>query len=68
MHLLGQVISILCMRCSDIPYSIMGHVHFRKSVMDDGRCYLCPCLGYPRQWRSEDIYQEINETIQIIEI
>ncbi|WP_242439229.1 hypothetical protein, partial [Staphylococcus aureus] len=22
----------------------------------------------PRQWRSEDIYQEINETIQIIEI
>lgn len=52
----------------DIPYSIMGHVHFRKSVMDDGRCYLCPCLGYPRQWRSEDIYQEINETIQIIEI
>lgn len=52
----------------DIPYSIMGHVHFRKSVIDDDRCYLCPCLGYPRQWRSEDIYQEINETIQIIEI
>ena len=29
MHLLGQVISILCMRCS-IYHSIMGHVHFEK--------------------------------------
>ncbi|CDR66830.1 metallophosphoesterase [Staphylococcus schweitzeri] len=52
----------------DIPYSVMGHVHFRKSIVDNGRHYICPCLGYPRQWRTEDIYQEIIETMQIIEI
>lgn len=32
----------------DILYSIMGYVYFCKSVMDDGRCYFCLCLGYLR--------------------
>ncbi|GJF49900.1 metallophosphoesterase [Staphylococcus argenteus] len=52
----------------DISYSVMGHVHFRKNLIEKGRHFVCPCLGYPRQWRTEDIYQEINETMQILEI
>ena len=33
----------------------MGHVHFRKNLIENNIHYICPCLGYPRQWRTDDI-------------
>ena len=38
-----------------IKYSIMGHVHFRKELRDSDTVYMCPCLGYQRQWRTSDL-------------
>lgn len=51
-----------------IQYSIMGHVHFRKSIVDKSITYLCPCLGYQRQWRTTDIKQEMNHALMDFEI
>ncbi|AXZ22624.1 metallophosphoesterase [Staphylococcus warneri] len=48
---------------NNIQYSIMGHVHFRKTLIDKGIHYICPCLGYQRQWRTDDISQEMNHAL-----
>ncbi|BBD89175.1 metallophosphoesterase [Staphylococcus caprae] len=46
-----------------IKYSIMGHVHFRKEIKENGITYLCPCLGYQRQWRTPDMVMEMNHAL-----
>ncbi|WP_331246011.1 metallophosphoesterase [Staphylococcus capitis] len=46
-----------------IKYSIMGHVHFRKELRDSDTTYMCPCLGYQRQWRTSDLAKEINHAL-----
>ena len=46
-----------------VRYSIMGHVHFRKELTENGITYLCPCLGYQRQWRTDDIISEVNHAL-----
>lgn len=51
-----------------IKYSIMGHVHFRHQFTQDDLTYICACLGYPREWRTEDIATELKNTLQVIEI
>lgn len=30
--------------------SVFGHVHFRKRLLDGLTEFICPCLGYERQW------------------
>ena len=52
----------------DIRYSIMGHVHFRNVFEENNVTYICPCLGYQREWRTPDIEQEINHALHKIEI
>ncbi|KIH70394.1 metallophosphoesterase [Salinicoccus roseus] len=51
-----------------IRYSIMGHVHFRHQFTDQGIHYICPCLGYSREWRTDDLAVEIGNTLQVIDI
>ncbi|MCJ1655642.1 metallophosphoesterase [Staphylococcus sp. NRL 16/872] len=46
-----------------IKYSIMGHVHFRKTLFDNGVTYMCPCLGYRREWRTDNIEEEMNHAL-----
>ena len=52
----------------DIRYSIMGHVHFRKAFEEQGITYICSCLGYQREWRSDNIEQEINHALYTINV
>ncbi|ARJ50559.1 metallophosphoesterase [Staphylococcus lutrae] len=52
----------------DIQYSVMGHVHFRKRVVEGKTTYLCPCLGYPREWRTDDINVEMRRALQVIKL
>ncbi|OEL04270.1 metallophosphoesterase [Staphylococcus casei] len=47
----------------DIRYSIMGHVHFRNTFKENSTTYICPCLGYQREWRTSNIEQEINHAL-----
>ena len=46
-----------------IRYSIIGHVHFRKKLVENNILYICPCLGYQRQWMTDDITYEINHAL-----
>ncbi|WP_342388043.1 metallophosphoesterase [Salinicoccus bachuensis] len=51
-----------------IRYSIMGHVHFRHQFRQNDVTYICACLGYQREWQTDDIHAEIRDTLQVIEI
>lgn len=51
-----------------IKYSIMGHVHFRHSLTEGNITYICPCLGYKREWRTDDINTEIGNAMYVIEV
>lgn len=52
----------------NIPYSVMGHVHFRKRLTEESTTFLCPCLGYPREWRTTDLATELQHALQVIQL
>ncbi|HLR19315.1 MAG TPA: metallophosphoesterase [Staphylococcus sp.] len=52
----------------NIRYSVMGHVHFRNAFEENEVTYICPCLGYQREWRTAHIEQEINHALYSITI
>ena len=52
-----------------ITHAIMGHVHYRKSILkEDGITYVVNCLGYPSEWQTQDILKELEESMYILEI
>ncbi|AEB29064.1 mannose PTS, EII [Carnobacterium sp. 17-4] len=42
-----------------IVYSIMGHVHFRKTLVEDQVNYICACLGGSKHWLTKDPEAEV---------
>lgn len=52
----------------NIKYSIMGHVHFRHQINERGTTYICPCLGYKREWRTSIMANEIEDALFVFEI
>lgn len=48
--------------------AVMGHVHYRKQVLKNGVDYRCACLGYHTEWPTENLVQEMEESMQWIEI
>ncbi|MER2173621.1 MAG: metallophosphoesterase [Carnobacterium sp.] len=42
-----------------IVYSIMGHVHFRKTLVDNQVNYICACLGGSKHWLTKDPEAEV---------
>lgn len=53
---------------ADIRYSIMGHVHFRSIFKEADTTYICPCLGYTREWRTKQLKHELHHAMHVIEI
>lgn len=51
-----------------IQYSVMGHVHFRKTYEEKGTTYLCACLGNKKHWRVKDVKKQIERTLLIIDL
>ncbi len=52
-----------------IAYSIMGHVHFRKTFQDNQTQYICACLGNKKHWSNKnEIEAEIKRTLVTFEI
>ena len=54
-------------------YAICGHVHHRRRFMDGSTEFICPCLGYPKEWRylapeSRDIGIQIERSLQVIAV
>ncbi|GGB09055.1 phosphohydrolase [Macrococcus hajekii] len=46
-----------------IELSIMGHVHFRKKLYEQGVHYICSCLGYKREWRTDNLKEEVEKSL-----
>ncbi|WP_062532917.1 metallophosphoesterase [Jeotgalibaca dankookensis] len=51
-----------------INKSIMGHVHFRKTLKEKGIVYYCSCLGNGRHWWSDDPIVELSYAMETFEI
>ena len=47
-----------------ITKSVMGHVHFRKTLVEDAITYYCACLGNGRHWYTDDPVSELAYTIE----
>lgn len=51
-----------------IHYSIMGHVHFRKILKENGTEFISACLGGKKHWVGTDARQELERTLVTFEI
>lgn len=52
-----------------IAYSIMGHVHFRKTYFENDTQYICACLGSKRYWANKnDVEAEIKRTLVTFDV
>lgn len=51
-----------------ISTSIMGHVHFRHKKKLSGIDFIVNSLGYYKEWRQNDIYNEVKAAMYIMEV
>lgn len=52
----------------NISYSIMGHVHLRKTIIENNQTYMTACLGNFRHWKNKDVYTQLSKTLLTFEI
>lgn len=52
----------------NIRYSIMGHVHLRKTFQDADRFYVTACLGNHRHWREKDSLSQLEQSFVYFDI
>ncbi len=52
----------------NIRFAIMGHVHYRKQIEEQGVVYLCNCLNYRKEWQYERATDELELAMKVIEI
>jgi putative phosphoesterase len=51
------------------PYSISGHVHYRRQVKHEDTIFICNCLNYSSQWvDNTDPVVEVQRAFKTIEI
>lgn len=51
-----------------IKYSVMGHIHFRKTLTRDDCTFISNSLGYVKEWPSNNMYAELKHAIQVIQL
>lgn len=51
-----------------IPYSIMGHVHIRYQLSKAGTHFIANSLGYPKEWRTNQLDQELESACFILDL
>lgn len=49
-----------------VEYSVMGHVHFRARHTQNETQYLCNCLNYYTEWRTDNAEYEIDEALTVL--
>lgn len=58
----------LARRCG-AELAVCGHVHYRRQVLTGGTRFVCPCLGYTKEWPLPlDPARQIAETLQVFEL
>lgn len=57
---------------NNISHAICGHVHYRKTIVDNQVKYLCPCLGGEQEWsryhRDVSLRHQLQTCIEVIEL
>lgn len=51
-----------------VKYSLMGHVHYRKIFLEKNTEYVCSCLNYYSEWKSDDAKAEVEKALFVLEI
>jgi len=59
--------SDLCQKYN-VQYSLMGHIHYRKVLNDNGTRYVCACLNYHNEWKNDELDEQIKSALYVIEI
>ena len=58
----------LARRCG-AELAVCGHVHYRRQVLKGRTRFVCPCLGYTKEWPVPiDPARQIAETLQVFEL
>lgn len=58
----------LCIR-RNVDLAVCGHVHYRRQVRKGNTEFVCPCLGYVKEWPSpSDATSEITKTLAVYEL
>lgn len=51
-----------------ITHQLMGHVHFREKINRENTEFITNSLGYRREWPSKDLYQEMQNSLVILDL
>lgn len=51
-----------------IKYSVMGHIHFRTTLVKEDCTFISNSLGYVKEWRSNNMYAELKHALQVIQL
>ncbi len=58
----------------NVKVSISGHVHYRKEAVHGSTRYICPCLGYTKEWKlfneehGDDLMWQLRDSVHWIEM
>ncbi len=52
----------------NVKYAVMGHVHYRKQIIENNTTFICPCLNYAKEWQNDDVKKQINLAMSVIEV
>lgn len=52
----------------NIRYSVMGHVHFRKTYYENGTTFIAACLGNKKHWRTKDVKSQLGKTLVVLDL
>lgn len=51
-----------------ITHNVMGHVHFRHHIQDNGMKWITNSLAYEKEWRTHSMRHEIESALYIIDL
>lgn len=58
----------------NVAVSVSGHVHYRKEAVHGNTRYICPCLGYHKEWKlyseehGDDLMWQLRDSVRWIEM
>lgn len=59
---------VLYKKYPNIRYSVMGHVHFRKTYYENGTTFIAACLGNKKHWRTKDVKSQLGKTLVVLDL
>ena len=51
-----------------VDYALMGHVHYRGEYKEGTTTYVCSCLNYYNEWKSDNFSKELALALRVITV